>query len=126
MWQSWATGALRTSPVLSLYAEANKISLDRRRFSLNAEQPSVVRHSAQEAVKGTRYQRTFQNKPSLIPPFVMRNKNWAHSIGIDCNLSVASVPKTVAPWHYNCTDCDFSLTKFNKDTPKEVVRQEFF
>lgn len=29
-----ATGAYGTSPVLSLYAEANEMSLDRRRFSL--------------------------------------------------------------------------------------------
>ena len=125
-----ATGAFRTSPVLSLYAEANELSLERRRFffgfmySLRIR--SVVQHPARKAEEGTNYQRTFESKPSIIPPFVMRNRIMAESFGLDSNTPVTSIPQTVAPWDYNCICCDLSLTKLNKkDTPTEVWRQEF-
>lgn len=87
--------------LLSLYAEANKIFLERRRFPLGFMYSLRIRpldqHPAQEAVNGTRYQRTFENKPTVIPPFVRRYRNWEYSIRIDSNLSVASVLKTVTP-----------------------------
>uniref|UniRef100_A0A0K8R4W7 Putative pol-like protein n=1 Tax=Ixodes ricinus TaxID=34613 RepID=A0A0K8R4W7_IXORI len=104
------------------------MSIDRRRFSLrfmySLRIRSVAQHPAREVVEGTKDQRTFENKPSIIPPFTIRNWNLTESVGIDSKLPVAIVAKMVAPWNFNCIRCDFSLTKFNKkDTPTEVMRQ---
>lgn len=125
-----ATGAFRTSPVLSLYAEANELSLEKRRFSLGFMYAlrirSVPQHPCRGVLEQSRFERTFLNKPSIIPPFSMRNKSEAVSAGLDINLPVASVLRTIAPWQ--CLPVvDLSLTQYNKkDTPHEVLRQEFF
>ena len=67
-----ATGAFRTSPVLSLYAEANELSLENRRFSLgfmySLRVRSVPQHPTLDIVENTRFERTFESKPSVIPP----------------------------------------------------------
>lgn len=125
-----ATGAFRTSPVLSLYAEANEFSLDNRRFALGLMYSlrirSVPEHPARDNVENTKFQKTFQNKPSFAPPFSMRTRASAESVGMDSKPAVVQYSLQVAPWDYCHIQCDFTLTKYSKkDTPNDVMRQEF-
>lgn len=126
-----ATGAFRTSPVLSLYAEANEMSLEKRRdvlglmYSLRIR--SVVQHPCRELVEGTRFERTFQSKPAVKPPFSLRNKTAAASANLQTNPPVAQLLGTVAPWEHGLLITDLSLTEYTKkNTPPEVLKQEFF
>ena len=126
-----SVGAFRTSPVPSLYAEANEVSLEKRRFALgfmySLRVRSVPLHPAHDPVVKIRFQRTFQNKPSFVPPFALRNTTAAELFGLEPKPCVTQHRNTVAPWDYSLIYCDFTLTKHcKKDTPDEVLRQEFF
>lgn len=69
-----AIGAFHTSPVLSLYAEANELSLEYRRFSLgfmySVRVRSVAEHPVRDNIETIKFQRTFENKPSTVPLFL--------------------------------------------------------
>ena len=125
-----ATRAFSTSPISSLYAEANEPSLEKRGFVLGFVYAlrirSIPQHPTRTNAEKTRFERTFQNKPSIVPPFSKRITDAAAAMGIDPKPPVAQVSPAVAPWEYVLIRCDFTLTMHNKkDTPPEVMRQEF-
>lgn len=125
-----ATGAFRTSPVLSLYAEPNELSLEYRRFSLGFMYPvrvrSVAEYPGRDNIETIKFQRTFQNKPSIVPPFSMGNNAATQSVGMDAMPQLVHYPPDIAPW--NChIHCDLALINCNKkDVPQEVIKQDFF
>lgn len=126
-----AIGAFRTSPVLSLYAEANELSLEYRRFSLgfmySVRVRSVAEHPVRDNIETIKFQRTFENKPSTVPPFSMRNNTAAQSVGMDAKPQLVQYPPEIAPWNNCQIHCDLTLTKYNKkNVPQEVIRQNFF
>lgn len=125
-----ATGAFRTSPVQSLYADANELPLENRRFSLgfmySLRTQSIFQHPTRHAVIGTRFEKTFNNKPSIVRPFSMRYGETAASFDLDTKAPVAQVLNSIAPWDYSHIYCDFTMTVHNKkDTPNAVLQQEF-
>lgn len=125
-----ATGAFRTSPIASLYAEANEYSLEKRRFALgfmySLRVRSVPLHPALESVEKIKFERTFQNKPSIVPPFALRHAKAAEYFDLDPKLPVTKYRSSAAPWEYSFINCNFTLTNHRKkDTPDEVLRQEF-
>lgn len=120
-----ATGAFRTSPVLSLYAEANEPSLESRRFALgfmySIRVRSVPQHPTRDNLENIRFQRTFENKPAVVPPFAIRNMNYAGSVELDPRPPVVQCLTTIALWDYHIINCDLTLTKHSKkDTPNEL------
>lgn len=82
----------------SLYAEANKWSLEKCRFTLApayALKISLIpSHSSYDAVTCVRYGRIFQNLPSVAPFFVIRVRTAAAflNFGVD-----APTPETCLP-----------------------------
>merc|ERR1711893_368091 len=74
-------GAFRTSPMESLYVEANEPSLYRRREKLALQYAiklkSLPHNPAYEVTFNPQFTDLFENKPSAIPPFGIRIKNLA-------------------------------------------------
>lgn len=71
-----ASGAFRTSPIHSLYVEANEFSLEKRRATLSLMHSlricSVPEHPSREAIERPRFEKTFENKRNTIPPLSIR------------------------------------------------------
>lgn len=123
-------GAFRTTPVQSLYVEANEWSLERRRFYLGATYGLRIRgypqHPALPCVKGTRFEQLFMNKPSAIAPFSIRlQQDMEHYAFTSYHLPSLQCSKMIPPWQPAVT-CDTSLLKFNKrESPAVEIQQEF-
>lgn len=65
------TGAFRTSPIQSLYAESNQWPLEKRRTFLGASYvlrtSAVPNHPCYNLLTGPQHERLFNNKPRVIP-----------------------------------------------------------
>ena len=125
-----ATGAFRTSPVPSLYAESNEWSLDKRRFYLSTQYylrlRTLPQHPNFSLINDIKYERSFQNKPSVTRPFVLRVKDAVQKYSFDISSPVMETPHRLAPWDDIAIACNLALTKYNKrivDT--SVIKQEF-
>lgn len=125
-----ATGAFRTSPVLSLYAEANEWSLERRRLFLSVQYSLRIRSSPNNPVhsiiQNIQYERTFQNRPSITKPFALRIKTLTEQHNFEAPGPFVELQQPLAPWKNNNINCNLSLTKYNKKVVSaDVIRQEF-
>ena len=69
-------GAFRTSPMESLYVEANEESMYRRREPLSIQYAlklkSMPKHPAHKSIFQPKYSTQFADKPSAIPTFGIR------------------------------------------------------
>lgn len=124
-----AAGAFRTSTILSLYAETNEWSLERRRVFLSATYILRVRilsdHFVSEAVMTEQCERTFRNKPSIFPTLSVRVKTTANENNFDINSLILQVHRHLAPWLSRLVECDLTLTKYNKAVSSKAILQEF-
>uniref|UniRef100_A0A147BLN2 Putative tick transposon n=1 Tax=Ixodes ricinus TaxID=34613 RepID=A0A147BLN2_IXORI len=126
-----ATGAFRTSPVTSLYAESNEFSLDKRRQYLSMTYAYKVladpHHPTYSAIKHSRFSRLFQNKPNIVQPLSLRLAEYRTSLQIPLNgVTLLQPAHRTAPWERLPVACDWSLAKFNKHTvAPAVILQEF-
>ncbi|KAM7307276.1 uncharacterized protein ISCGN_010912 [Ixodes scapularis] len=119
-----STGAFRTSPILSLYVEANGPSLEKRRFELGFMYSLRIRyvpgHPTLGCIEQIHYEQTFINKPSFVPPVAMRIRSSAESGKLDVLPSVVQCLGSVASWNLMPIHCELKLTKYNKkETPNE-------
>lgn len=73
-------GSFRTSSALSLYAEADEISLEKRREGLGLtyflRMRSVSQRPCREQVERTRFEQTFQSKPTVKPPLSVKRLSF--------------------------------------------------
>lgn len=81
-----ATGAFRTSPVESLYAESDEWSLHIQRlylsFSYFLKIKANTDHPAYPAVNDTSSSQIFQNRPTVKQPFALRVRALAEETGV--------------------------------------------
>ncbi|CAN8024021.1 unnamed protein product [Ixodes persulcatus] len=116
-----ATGAFRTSPVPSLYAESNEWSLDKRRFYLSTQYflrlHTLPQHPNFSLILSIKYEQAFQNKPSVTRPFALRVKDAAATYSFDISCSVMETEQRRAPWDDLALTCDLSLKNTTRKLP---------
>lgn len=126
-----STGAFRTSPVQSLYAETNQWSLNKRRVLLGnmyiMRILSCTTHPCRQLFLKPRFETLFTNKPRTIPTMFFRYRILNEALDFYVDDTMLVTHRTgYAPWEYRKPQCDFSLLKYNKhNTPKELLQQEF-
>ena len=79
-------GAFRTSPVESLYVDAHEPSLGARRAKLSLQYATKIKlpnHPAHNAVFDNTYMKLFDARPSAIPTFGLRIKQFLTASNID-------------------------------------------
>ncbi|XP_023241135.1 uncharacterized protein LOC111639474 [Centruroides sculpturatus] len=124
------TGAFRTSPVQSLYADAYEPPLSLRREQLSLfyyiKQKSHTKSSADCTVLDTPLNRLFEARPSCVPSFAIRMENVSSTIDLNTsNISQLEVC-SISPWSTPVINVDLSLKQFPKEsTPDYIYRQHF-
>ncbi|XP_042147017.1 uncharacterized protein LOC121836236, partial [Ixodes scapularis] len=125
-----ASGAFRTSPVLSLYADTHQMSLEKRRQYLSLcyayRVYSNPQHPGYSAIHSCRFSRLFENKPTIVRPLNFRIQNFSASLHVPLHVAVLNYRDRVAPWDEVPIVCDSTLTKYSKRaTSPRVLQQEF-
>ena len=125
-------GAFRTSPINSLYVEANEPSLYLRRKKLSMQYALKLKSNpnnpAYNAVFNPLYKQLFLRKERVIAPFSLRVEPLLNNLNIDLDDIAESVVVDVPPWTLRSplylfdlstetkanTDSSFFITKFNE------------
>ena len=125
-----ALGALRTSPVESLYVEANEAPLSLRREKLALQYftklQSCPSNPAFDCTINPKYQEFFARKESAIPTFGIRVKSLLeHSNISNTNVHDTIIPE-VPPWTLDQPKVILDLSKLSKkDTSSLVFTQKY-
>ena len=123
-------GAFRTSPVESLYVEANEPSLTNRRIKLGLQYAIKLKaypdNPAYSCVFNPPYENVFEKHVNKIPPFGIRIK--PHLEAFDLNLEIVApveVPNC-PPWELLKPKLIFDLRKHKKaDTNPLIIQQHY-
>ena len=123
-------GAFRTSPVESLYTEADEPSLAERRIKLALQYSTKLKanpsNPAYNCVFHPEYTQLFAAKQKAIPPFGIRIQQ--HIDDADINLKTISKHSllTTPPWQLVRPNVNLHLTRFKKSTTNQLVFQQEF
>lgn len=126
-----SSGAYRTSPVQSMYADCNEPPLSHRRVLLTVTYVLRIRSSPQHIcysiITECNTRLHYLNRPNSIKPLILRFEESCRIYDIaDEALNIAEKPPRVPPWFETKELCDFSRTHLRKkDTPPEHIIQEF-
>lgn len=124
-----ATGAFRTSPVLSLYVEANQWSLETQRkytgLNYALKVTSLTGHP--NSTLGNQAIKLFEKRPAMAEPFLLSVRALAAGLGISfTDAQKTSFADFVPPWDLCPISYDLSFMKIDKRTaPKELIMQHF-
>ena len=125
-----ALGAFRTSPSVSLLAEANEPSLYNRRLKLSMQYAlklkSYPSSPTYETVFEPQYKTLFENKPNMIPSFGIRISSEFKNMNLDLvNIADFKI-SDVQPWTVSQPRVLFSLHNDKKSqTDPLVFRTKF-
>ena len=112
-------GAFRTSPMESLYVEANEPSLYRRREKLSLQYAiklkSIIRNPAHAVAFKPNNVNKFNARPSAIPPFGIRIQRLMEDMNIQINTIAESKLSLVPPWELALPNVNMSC-KIGKKT----------
>ena len=125
-----ALGALRTSPVESLYVEANEAPLSLRREKLALQYftklQSCPYNPAFDCTINPKYQERFARKESAIPTFGIRLKSVLENSGFSNNNVHQTIIPEIPPWTLYRPRVNLELSNLSKrDTPSLVFIQKF-
>ena len=125
-----ALGALRTSPVESLYVEANEAPLSLRREKLALQYftklQSCPSKPAFDCTINPKYQECFARKESAIPTFGIRLKSVLENSGFSNNNVHQTIIPEIPPWTLYRPRVNLELSNLSKrDTPSLVFIQKF-
>ena len=125
-----ALGALRTSPVESLYVEANEAPLSLRREKLALQYytklQSCPSNPAFECTVYPKYQELFARKESAIPTFGIRIKDVLENSDISNDNIHQTIISKIPPWTLHRPGVNLELSSLSKkDTPSPVFIQKF-
>ena len=113
-----ATGAFRTSPVCSLYAEANEPSLYLRRKKLSLQYTIKLKSNptnpAYQYVFNPMYRQLFIKHPRVIPPFGIRIGPDIQSIDLDLEGISENRVSEIPPWEIQTPTVLLDLTTIKK------------
>ena len=122
-------GAFRTSPVESLHVEANEPSLYLRREKLALQYALKLKSNPSnptyKCVFHHQLQDLFLAKPSVIPPFGIRNREAIEDLNIDLGQIAKFAFARTPPWTYEPVFVDWRMSYNCKDeTSPTVFRAE--
>ena len=125
-----ALGALRTSPVESLYVEANEAPLSLRREKLALQYytklQSCLSNPSSDCTINPKYQDIFARKESAIPTFGIRIQSLLENSNIPNNNVHESIIPEVPPWTLYRPKVNLHLSHFSKsETPSHIFIQKF-
>ena len=125
-----ALGALRTSPVESLYVEANEAPLSLRREKLALQYytklQSCQSNPSFDCTINPKYQDIFARKESAIPTFGIRIQSLLENSNIPNNNVHESIIPEVPPWTLYRPKVNLHLSHFSKsETPSHIFIQKF-
>ena len=119
-----ALEAFTTSPIESLYVEANEPPLSLRRYKLALQYyiklTSCLKNPAYNCIMEIRYKNLFKNKEKVIKPFNLRIQTLLNEIKINPKIIIQSSPKQ----HHPIIKLD--LTKHSKTKTLPITFQENF
>ena len=123
--------ALRTSPVESLYVEANEgpLSLRREKLALQyyTKLQSCPSNPAIECTVNPKYQELFARKESAIPTFGIRIKAVLENIDILNDIVHQTIISEIPPWTLHRPRVNLELSNLSKkDTPSPFFIQNFY
>ena len=122
-----ALGAFRTSPVQSLYAEANEPSLHHRRIKLSINYylklKSLTQNPAHDCVFKVSPSEIFETTRKT-PPFGVRVLPHVRKANINLEDIAKNDLLDPPPWQKYTTKFNFSLTKFSKNQTNPLVFQQ--
>ena len=123
-----ALGAFRTSPVESLYAKSNELSLYIRREKLSLQYVTKLaanpRNSAYDCVFNPKYER-FYNKPTAIKPLGLRIQTLLEEANINIKTVQPFSFPSKEPWTLNPPKIIFDLHKNKKQKSSHIFKNEF-
>ena len=123
-------GAFSTSPVESLYAEANEapLSLRRQKLALQfyTKLYSCPSNSAYNCVFDPQYKVLFEHKTNAIKPFGLRMEEILEESEMDLNCIHESIISDTPPWLLKQPEILLHLTKYSKsDTNPSFFLEEY-
>ena len=126
-----ALGAFRTSPVESLYAEANEYSLYVRREKLSLQYVTKLAanplNSAFSCVFNPRYERFYNNKPGAIKPLGLRISPALAQVKINIDSIQSYTLPSKEPWTLNPSKVILDLHKNKKfKVDSSFFKSDFF
>ena len=124
-------GAFRTSPVESLYVDAHEPSLGARRTKLSLQYATKIKslpnHPAHHTVFDNTYMKLFDARPSAIPTFGLRIKQFLTASNIDFS-DILETPSyfTLPPWCIKPPKIMLDLVHLKKDRTDASIYQQLF
>lgn len=124
------TGAFRTSPVESLYVEANEWSLQLQRsymsflyyLKVNADKE----HPSYFTINDLSSSALFCNRPSVRQPYSLRVRSLAEETGVPLLEQCLMAPAAhLPPWKWQLVDCDTSFVEITKHAPIAHIQTYF-
>jgi hypothetical protein len=125
-----ALGAFRTSPVPSLYVEADEPSLSERQIKLSLQYITKLKanpsNPAYNCVFHPEYSTLYEQKPSAIAPLGIRMME--HMVPANINISNIKTNTLLnfPPWQMVKPTVNLDLTKFAKSTTNQLIYQQYF
>lgn len=126
-----ATGAFRPSPIPSLYAEFNQMSLRHRQCYLAVTYASRIlsypNHPTYGALQHSRFGCLFEHKPTVVPPLSLHLEDICTSLDLTLDeTDLLQKGENKAPWSMLPVFCDWYFTRFDKhNVPPVVIQQKF-
>ena len=125
-----ALGAFRTSPVESLYVEANEPSLYLRREKLALQFIVKIKSNPKNPVHDTvfnpKYESIYERKPTAIKPFGLRMLETVKSSHLNLTKIEENTILESPPWQLKTPIVDLSLCDNNKlNTDHLILRSRF-
>jgi ribonuclease HI len=125
-----ATGAFRTSPVVSLYAESGEPSLSVRRILLLCRYASKltahIHHPSYNAFFRPAFRNHYERNITPLRSAGLRFQQLLSDIHVSLPTVVPHKQMCIPPWLLLKAPFDFSLTKYGKSTiPAELFRRNF-
>ena len=125
-----ALGAFTTSPIESLYIEANEPPLSLRRYKLALQYYikliSCPQNPAYNCIMETRYKNLFENKEKVIKPFNLRIQTLLNEIKINPKIIHNTILPKKAPWTIKQPIIKLDRTKLFKTKTHPITFQENF
>ena len=113
-----ALGAFTTSPIESLFIEANETPFSLRRYKLALQYYikliSCPQKAAYNCIMETRYKNLFENKEKVIKPFNLRIQTLLNLIKINPRIIHNTILSKTAPWTINQPIIKLDQTKLSK------------
>ena len=123
-------GAFKTSPVESLYTEANEPSLKERRIKLAIQYIIKLKahpsNHAYQCIFHPENKHLFLQHPNAIPPLGIRMNEHFENINIDLSQIAKYKLSVIPPWQFVRPIVDLNLTNNKKSVTNQLsIQQEF-